>query len=78
MVRIPRLSSGVRWGYYKICRKTGELAQAFGAVLHDPERAVFRAVIGALESKPIVLSDAASLFGGAPRAGVSSMTSGWR
>ena len=69
-VRIPRLSRSARWGFYKICRKTGELAQAIGAVLHDPERSVFRAVIGAMESRPIVLSDAASLFGGKPRAGL--------
>jgi len=69
-VRIPRLSRSARWGYYKICRKTGELAQAIGAVLHDPERAVFRAVIGATESRPIVFADAASLFGGKPRAGL--------
>jgi aerobic carbon-monoxide dehydrogenase medium subunit len=68
-VRIPRLSRNARWGYCKICRKTGELAQAIGAVLHDPERAVFRAVIGATESRPIVVSDAASLFGSTPRAG---------
>ena len=69
-VRIPRLSRGARWGYYKICRKTGELAQAIGAVLHDPERSAFRAVIGATESTPIVFSDAASLFGGTLRAGL--------
>ena len=71
-VRIPRLSRSARWGYYKICRKTGELAQAIGAVLHDPERSVFRAVIGATESRPIVLSDATSLFGGKPRAGLAA------
>lgn len=68
-VRIPRLSRGARWGFYKISRKTGELAQAIGAVLYDPERSVFRAVIGATESTPIVLSDATSLFGGRPPAG---------
>ncbi len=66
-VRIPRLSRGARWGYYKICRKTGELAQAIGAVLHDPERNVLRAVIGGTESRPIVFPDAAALFGGKPR-----------
>ena len=71
-VRIPRLSRSARWGYYKVCRKTGELAQAIGAVLHDPERSVFRAVIGATESRPIVLSDATSLFGGKPRAGLAA------
>lgn len=65
-VRIPRLSRSARWGYYKICRKTGELAQAVAAVLHDPERAVFRAVIGATESTPVVFADASSLFGGNP------------
>ncbi len=48
------------------------MAQAIGAVLHDPERAVFRAVIGATESRPIVLSDATSLIGGKPRAGLSA------
>ena len=67
-VRIPRLSSSARWGYYKICRKTGEFAQAIAAVLHDPPRSVFRAVIGATESRPIVFTDTASLFSGAPRA----------
>jgi carbon-monoxide dehydrogenase medium subunit len=61
-VRIPRLSARARFGYYKICRKTGELAQAIGAVLHDPERAVFRAVVGATGSRPIVIADASTLF----------------
>ncbi len=69
-VRIPRASSNARWGYYKICRKPGELAQAIGAVFHDPERSVFRAVFGATEARPIVLADATSLFGGKPRAGI--------
>lgn len=70
-VRIPRLSRSARWGFYKICRKTGELAQAMAAVLYDPERSVFRAAIGATESTPIVLSDATSLFGGKPLAGLA-------
>lgn len=66
-VRIPRLSRSACWGFCKISRKTGEMAQAIGAVLHDPERAVCRAVIGATESVPIVFSDAAPLLGGNPR-----------
>jgi carbon-monoxide dehydrogenase medium subunit len=69
-VRIPRLSRSARWGFCKICRKTGELAQAIAAVLHDPERSVFRAVIGATESMPIVVSDATSLFSGKPSGSV--------
>ena len=68
-VRIPRLSRSARFGFYKICRKPGELAQAIGAILHDPERSVFRAVFGATTSTPIVISNATSLFGGAPPAG---------
>lgn len=63
-VQIPRLSRAARWGYYKHCRKTGELAHAIGAYLHDPDRAVCRAVIGATGGKPIVFSDAGALFGG--------------
>lgn len=68
-IRIPRFSDKARWGYCKVARKTGEMAQAIGAVLHDPERAVFRAVMGATESLPIVFSDAAPLVrGGRPAA----------
>jgi aerobic carbon-monoxide dehydrogenase medium subunit len=63
-VRVPALSPSARWGYYKVCRKTGEYAHAIGAVLLDRSRNVFRAVIGATERKPLVLSDARSLFGG--------------
>ncbi len=70
-VRIARLSPGSRWGFHKIARKTGEMAQAIGAVLHDPERGVLRAVIGATETRPIVFPDAARLFGGKPEAGLA-------
>jgi aerobic carbon-monoxide dehydrogenase medium subunit len=61
-IRIPVLSAQAGWGYYKVCRKTGEFAQAIGAVLLDRTREVFRAVIGAIERKPLVLSHARSLF----------------
>ena len=63
-VRIPKLDPTTRWGYYKICRKTGEFAHALAAVLHDPERGRWRAVVGATDSVPIVLDDAAALFDG--------------
>jgi carbon-monoxide dehydrogenase medium subunit len=65
-IRVPRLSPRRRWGFYKFCRKAGEYAHAIGAVLFDPERAVCRAVIGATEATPVVVADAASLFGGRP------------
>ena len=63
-VRVPVHSKDARWGYYKVCRKTGEYAHAIGAVLLDRTRNVFRAVIGATERKPLVLTDAKALFNG--------------
>jgi aerobic carbon-monoxide dehydrogenase medium subunit len=63
-VRLPKLSSGSRWGFYKFSQKAGEFAHAMSGVLHDPARNVFRAVIGAIETSPIVIADATSLFSG--------------
>src|ERR1700687_26119 len=63
-VRVPVMTSSARWGYVKACRKQGEFAHAIAAVLIDPDRATARAVIGAVEAAPIVLGDAAALFGG--------------
>lgn len=69
-IRIPRLSRAARWGYYKYCRKTGELAQAIGAYLFDPDRFICRAVIGATGGRPIVFTDATAVFGdGTPSQG---------
>jgi carbon-monoxide dehydrogenase medium subunit len=64
-VRIPRPPKGARWGYYKVCRKTGEFAQAIAAVLHDPDGDLCRVAIGATEAPPIVLADAREMFDGA-------------
>jgi carbon-monoxide dehydrogenase medium subunit len=63
-IRVPKHSAGVRWGFYKFSQKAGEFAHTIGGILHDPSRDVFRAVIGAIETAPIVLADATSLFGG--------------
>jgi aerobic carbon-monoxide dehydrogenase medium subunit len=64
-IRIPRRSARARWGYTKVCRKAGEFALAIGAVYADPERSVFRAVMGATSGPPIVLEDAPLILGGA-------------
>src|SRR5262249_34478847 len=53
-IRVPRLSEGARWGFYKVSRKIGDFAHAIGVVLDDPARGVCRGVIGATGSKPIV------------------------
>lgn len=63
-VRIPAMTASARWGYVKACRKTGEFAHAIGAVLIDPDAGKARIVIGAVEAAPIVIDDAAELFGG--------------
>jgi carbon-monoxide dehydrogenase medium subunit len=63
-VRIPQMRPSARWGYVKACRKPGEFAHAIAAVLIDPELAAASVAIGAVETAPIVLRDAATLFGG--------------
>jgi carbon-monoxide dehydrogenase medium subunit len=63
-VHVPARSVSAHWGYAKSCRKTGEFAHAIGAVLVDPAAAFARVVIGAIDAAPIVLGDAAELFGG--------------
>lgn len=63
-IHVPAMSRTARWGYVKSCRKTGEFSHAIGAVLIDPEKSKARVVIGAVEAAPIVVGDAAELFGG--------------
>jgi carbon-monoxide dehydrogenase medium subunit len=63
-VHVPVMAASAHWGYVKACRKPGEFAHAMAAVLINPEQARARVVIGALEAAPIVLGDAAALFGG--------------
>jgi carbon-monoxide dehydrogenase medium subunit len=63
-IRVPVMAPSARWGYAKACRKPGEFAHAMAAVLIDPDQAAARVVIGAIDRAPIVLSDAAPLFGG--------------
>jgi carbon-monoxide dehydrogenase medium subunit len=54
-VRIPRFSRAARFGFHKICRKTGEFADAIGAVTYDPESAFYCAVAGATSGRPLVM-----------------------
>lgn len=63
-ILLPNLSAQARWGFRKFSRKVGEFGHAIGGVLHDPERGLFRAVMGALDAAPVVVPDAARLFGG--------------
>ena len=54
-IEVPRASERARFGFCKLCRKTGELAEAMGAVLVDPERRYCRVVAGAVGAKPVSL-----------------------
>lgn len=61
-IHVPKFSSDAQWGYYKFCRKTGEFADGMSAVLIDRERNINRIVIGATDTRPIVIADAAELI----------------
>jgi carbon-monoxide dehydrogenase medium subunit len=63
-IHVPAMAASARWGYYKSCRKAGEFADAIGAVLIDPDAGTARVVIGALDGVPILVANAAELFGG--------------
>jgi aerobic carbon-monoxide dehydrogenase medium subunit len=54
---IPKLNRNARVGYSKICRKTGDFAEAIGVAVYDPERASLRLVAGAVGGAPIVIDD---------------------
>lgn len=75
-ITVPQLSRGMRWGYYKICRKAGEFPDAIGAVVLDPERRFARIVMGALDGPPVLLDDLAMRVAaeGAAAAGAGTVT----
>lgn len=56
-VQVPMLSADARWGYYKVCRKRGEFADASAAVLVDQARRIRCCVVGATAGRPIVIDD---------------------
>ena len=58
-IHVPAMPAAAHWGYAKSCRKTGEFAHAIGAILIDPSAATARVVIGAIDSAPIVVTNAA-------------------
>lgn len=72
-VKVPRLGRGARWGYHKICRKTGEFADAIGAVVID--RGTCCIVAGATTGRPAVVEIPAGdvLEAPPPRADIEMM-----
>lgn len=66
-VTVPKLSDSVRWGFYKVCRKTGEYAASLGVAVLDPGRRVFRIVLGATGKPPLILHGTAEAARGIDR-----------
>ena len=56
-VRIPKFSREARFGFHKICRKTGEFADAIGVAAHDPARHLTRLVASTATGGPVVVED---------------------
>lgn len=54
-VVVPKFSAEARYGYYKMCRKTGEYAGSLAMAVRDPVRQYCRVVIGATHGTPIIL-----------------------
>jgi aerobic carbon-monoxide dehydrogenase medium subunit len=65
--QIPKLSAEARCGYVKLCRKSGEFANALAVVVTDPPRAYWRVVSGAANGAPLVLADTSRLVAEGPR-----------
>jgi aerobic carbon-monoxide dehydrogenase medium subunit len=61
-IEVPRLSDRARWGYYKICRKSGEFANAIGAVILDPGNGLSRVLAGATDGPPVLLPETARVL----------------
>jgi carbon-monoxide dehydrogenase medium subunit len=60
-VRLPKLSADARWGYLKLCRKSGEFASALAVVVLDRGRGFSRVVLGVANGAPLVLEEASRL-----------------
>lgn len=70
-VLLPRFDAGVRWGYYKFCRKPGEFALASCAAVFGPAPLSARVVIGAQDGTPRSLEHLAGLVA---RGGIAAAT----
>lgn len=53
-VIVPCYSAGSVWGYYKICRKVGEFADAIAVWVADPEKRYSRVVFGSTAGAPVI------------------------
>jgi carbon-monoxide dehydrogenase medium subunit len=54
-VRILKFSRAARFGFHKICRKTGEFADAIGVAVHDPDRQISTLAASTGVGAPVVI-----------------------
>lgn len=54
-VRTPKFSREARFGFHKICRKTGEFADAIGVAVRDPARRLTRLAASTAAGAPVVV-----------------------
>jgi carbon-monoxide dehydrogenase medium subunit len=66
-VRIPKLSADARWGYLKLCRKSGEFASALAVAILDHTLGHSRVVLGAANGAPLMLDDTSRLISSGER-----------
>jgi carbon-monoxide dehydrogenase medium subunit len=83
-IEAPRLSDQAGWGYYKICRKSGEFATAIGVAIRDPKSGMSRVLAGATDGPPVLLPETAKVLadkgaavaGGGVEAEIAAVLSG--
>jgi carbon-monoxide dehydrogenase medium subunit len=51
-IRVPRFARETRFGFHKICRKTGEFADAIAVVIAIPQHAYLAAVVSPTSGRP--------------------------
>jgi carbon-monoxide dehydrogenase medium subunit len=56
-IRLPKFSRAARFGFHKICRKTGEFADAIGVAVYDPEHARYRLAASTPAGAPLLLEN---------------------
>jgi carbon-monoxide dehydrogenase medium subunit len=71
-ILVPASLQRVRWGYYKVCRKIGDFAEASCAVAVDPESGQAAVAVGALDGPPVMLDGL-----GARVAGIQTLPAGF-
>jgi carbon-monoxide dehydrogenase medium subunit len=54
-VIVPACLHRARWGYYKVCRKIGDFAEASCAVVVDDDTGQATVAVGALDGPPVIL-----------------------